>query len=370
MPKCSAILVGGLIAATFAPARCGGRPHDRGISSTPDLASAARLDSGGFSRHRLQDAAAEFFTAADAQLLLAAQGTEVVIPPGFFSVISQFAFQQPVGACNSGVVSVVIPSSVVEVGAAAFAYCSLLAEVILVDSGLQTIGDSAFRGTGLVSIVVPDSVAEIGANAFSDCDSLTAVVLGSGLMTIGDKAFSGCSGLATIFSLPSGVANVGNDVLLGTGSTTMCGGSIAALGPGPLVSAGCSAGCSAWLATCPPCEAGQIDKFGSPACGLPDSEPVCTQHNIWDTVLLDSDGDGVADTTAAELYTPCNTLVTGGGLTLEYSCDWGLGLHGVHAGQCALTCNQNTFDLNHMAYPLDHIALGSTCITRNLYDDR
>ncbi|WP_181817798.1 leucine-rich repeat domain-containing protein, partial [Metamycoplasma hominis] len=61
---------------------------------------------------------------------------------------------------------VTIPSSVKEIGESAFSDCKNLKEVIL-NEGLEKIGDSAFSKTNIKSITIPDSVKEIGSLAFN-----------------------------------------------------------------------------------------------------------------------------------------------------------------------------------------------------------
>ena len=60
------------------------------------------------------------------------------------------------------------------------------------------IGENAFLGqTKLRKIVLPDSVTEIGATAFADCTNLSKVVA-KGVVSIGEEAFQGCGNLKTI----------------------------------------------------------------------------------------------------------------------------------------------------------------------------
>lgn len=55
-----------------------------------------------------------------------------------------------------------------------------------------------YRCGGLMQIVVPDSVKEIGQYAFANCPNLTSVVVGSGVERIGRQAFSLCPLLETV----------------------------------------------------------------------------------------------------------------------------------------------------------------------------
>ena len=62
-------------------------------------------------------------------------------------------------------------------------------------TGLEYLDDDAFYWCDqLTSVIIPSSVTEIGGSAFSDCSSLTSVTIPSSVTTIGSNAFSG-SGL-------------------------------------------------------------------------------------------------------------------------------------------------------------------------------
>ena len=65
--------------------------------------------------------------------------------------------------------TVILPSSVTQVGTSAFAYCSGLKKVVLPD-GLPYTGTSAFRScTSLESIDLPTSMYTINTNMFAGC---------------------------------------------------------------------------------------------------------------------------------------------------------------------------------------------------------
>ena len=84
---------------------------------------------------------------------------------------------------------VVIPDSVTEIGAHAFAVCENLTSVVIPDS-VTTIGDNAFAHcASLTSVAIPNSVTAIGDWAFGDCPSLTSVVIPASVTEIGYGAF-------------------------------------------------------------------------------------------------------------------------------------------------------------------------------------
>jgi hypothetical protein len=75
-------------------------------------------------------------------------------------------------------VNVVIPQSVVVIGAAAFSYCGFLVDVTFdQNSQIQTIGYAAFMGSGIRRFDFPASVRMIEAVAFSSCGSLGDITL-------------------------------------------------------------------------------------------------------------------------------------------------------------------------------------------------
>lgn len=75
--------------------------------------------------------------------------------------------------------------------------CSGLTSIIMPDS-LINIGDYAFYDCDLTSITIGDSVTTIGSSAFEDCYCLTCVTIGDSVTKIGDFAFSNCRGLTDI----------------------------------------------------------------------------------------------------------------------------------------------------------------------------
>lgn len=87
---------------------------------------------------------------------------------------------------------------------------------------ITTIGANAFANTGLTSIVIPSTVTEIGASAFAGLTGLTTVVFPSGtspefldgLKIIGELAFEGCTGLTSVI-LPYGLTTVGASAFAG-----------------------------------------------------------------------------------------------------------------------------------------------------------
>ena len=95
------------------------------------------------------------------------------------------------------------------------------ASTIIPDS-VTEIERYAFNGcTGLTSITIPDSVTEIGDGAFRDCTGLTSIVMGNSVTIIGGQAFDDCTGLTSI-NIPDSVTKIKNGAFEGcTGLTSM-----------------------------------------------------------------------------------------------------------------------------------------------------
>ena len=162
----------------------------------------------------------------------------------------------------SGITSVEIPSSVMNLGKMAFAYCTSLKEVIIKDatealnykfdqtnlgyffkdspieymyigrdlencpfhywygqwrktlktvvfgSGVTTIPNSIFDSCSkLSSVTLSNNIRNIGIDAFYDCNSITDIVLPNNLVSIGACAFEGCA-IANII-IPKNVTQIG-----------------------------------------------------------------------------------------------------------------------------------------------------------------
>ena len=88
-------------------------------------------------------------------------------------------------------------------------------------TGLEYLDDDAFYWCDqLTSVIIPSSVTEIGGSAFSDCSSLTSVTIPSSVTHIGESAFSDCSSLTSV-TIPSSVTSIGSNAFNGSGLTEM-----------------------------------------------------------------------------------------------------------------------------------------------------
>ena len=119
----------------------------------------------------------------------------------------------------TGLTSVTLPESAIEIGISAFYGCTGLTS-ITIPKNVETIGSSAFGGcTGLTDVTIPGSVREIGYSAFYGCTGLKSVTIPSGIQEIGYGAFRGCAGLTGI-TIPESVTSIESEAFSGcTGLT-------------------------------------------------------------------------------------------------------------------------------------------------------
>ena len=142
-----------------------------------------------------------------------ARGGEVVLPE---SVVSIGA-----GAFSGGSVeSVVLPKTLQTVGARAFADCAALKSVVGAPATLETLRREAFAGcAALERFDWPENLRTIETGAFRNCKSLASAAIKS-VRKIGDSAFAGCSKLKTL-ELPSSTREIGAFAFDGTRLSTL-----------------------------------------------------------------------------------------------------------------------------------------------------
>lgn len=112
-------------------------------------------------------------------------------------------------------ISINIPSSVTNIGYAAFESCDSLISVNIPNS-VTNIDDFAFWGcSSLPSITIPSSVTNIGLAAFYFCHSLSAITIPDGVKTIGNLAFAFCDSLESI-TIANSVTKIEANPFVGT----------------------------------------------------------------------------------------------------------------------------------------------------------
>ena len=164
-------------------------------------------------------------------------GLKSITIPSSVTEIGGYAFR----GCK-GLKSITIPSSVTEIGENAFRGCKGLTSITadknnknytsvngvlfnknkteilaypnaksssyVIPSSVTEIGSAAFYDcTGLKSVTIPSSVKEIGIDAFSGCTGLKSVTISNGVTNIESWAFYGCTGLKSV-TIPSSVAEI------------------------------------------------------------------------------------------------------------------------------------------------------------------
>lgn len=103
---------------------------------------------------------------------------------------------------ESGIEEIILPTSVKEVGAAAFANCKWLKRVQL-NEGLETLGQrevlygeecegKVFQETAIESIKIPSTLKRIEYETFNCCKNLKSVEIPNGVEYIGEYCFAGC----------------------------------------------------------------------------------------------------------------------------------------------------------------------------------
>ena len=98
-------------------------------------------------------------------------------------------------------------------------YDILSLDTVEICFGLEKIGEAAFQHIDLKSIIIPDSVVSIGANAFYDCGALLSVEIGDGVTAIGGCAFWECTKMTSL-TIGSSVTTIGQSAFYACSSLT------------------------------------------------------------------------------------------------------------------------------------------------------
>lgn len=93
--------------------------------------------------------------------------------------------------------SLVLPSTLTEIGASAFQDCKKLTQVTL-PASLKELGASAFSGSAIIELRFSGETLRLGGKCFADCKQLRTVDLGGAAVTFQSSEFSGCDALEQI----------------------------------------------------------------------------------------------------------------------------------------------------------------------------
>jgi len=128
--------------------------------------------------------------------------------------ISNDAFR----ACSK-LQSIILPSSVVQLGDYVFYGCFELTSVTL-NEGLQKIGVGSFLGCKLLTAInLPATVNELGKNVFYMCEALQTVNIPDAVTALPTGLFSGCLSLRQI-TIPNSVVSMSVNTFKGCSSLT------------------------------------------------------------------------------------------------------------------------------------------------------
>lgn len=122
--------------------------------------------------------------------------------PEYITKVKDYAF------ADSSIETIVIPSSVKELGCGIFSGCKFLSSVKL-DCLIERLPDSFFAFSSLTSFDVPECIKVIGVCAFYRCTSLQTINLNKGLKTIENRAFEECTNLVSL-NIPESIVKIGD----------------------------------------------------------------------------------------------------------------------------------------------------------------
>ncbi len=131
----------------------------------------------------------------------------VVIVPGTIHGLPVTGIGNLAFAKCSRLLSVTVLNGPTAIGNGAFFGCTQLAGVTLPNS-ITSIGNGAFQNcSGLANVWLGKSIISVGDYTFEDCTSLTDFTIGDSVTSIGDHAFYRCSGLVNL-TIGDGVKNI------------------------------------------------------------------------------------------------------------------------------------------------------------------
>ncbi len=121
---------------------------------------------------------------------------------------------------NSKLYFIKLPSTLTDIGASAFSYCTNVS-IPELPEGLETIGDYCFKGADAIeSVVLPESLSKLGREAFAQMQTLRRIVMQKSAITeIKDKTFYEDKELEEVF-LPLSIKSIGDSAFFQTFSLT------------------------------------------------------------------------------------------------------------------------------------------------------
>ncbi len=84
---------------------------------------------------------------------------------------------------------------------------------VIIEDGVTSIGDYAFKSCNITDIKIPDSVTKIGISAFYDCRKLKNIDIPQNVVSIGSEAFFFCDSLESV-QIPDSVTSIGQSVFI------------------------------------------------------------------------------------------------------------------------------------------------------------
>lgn len=103
------------------------------------------------------------------------------------------------------------------IGKSAFGSCSVLKNITLSPS-LETLGTGAFAFTALTEFTFPPKILDVPSAVLNGCENLETLVLAEGTRSIASVAFANCVKI-TEFSIPDSVTSIDQEFIRGTSIT-------------------------------------------------------------------------------------------------------------------------------------------------------
>lgn len=134
------------------------------------------------------------------------------IPAQAFYIMPEFDNYGNINKINSTLESIVLPKGLTKIEDWAFAYTPL--KSIVIPSTVISIGYAAFLGCiNLSNIELPNSVTQIGKSVFYMCRSLESAQLSNNITEIPQLLFAYCETLKAV-NLPENITSIGDDAFV------------------------------------------------------------------------------------------------------------------------------------------------------------